>query len=563
MTPVQSGETYVRKVLDGKIPACKWVRLACQRHVEDKKRTDWPYKFDSKKALRAIKFIENFHHVKGRWAARKEAFILQPWQYFMVMSIFGWVRKDTGTRRFRRAMLLVPRKNGKSPLAAAIGLYMLADDAEHGAEVFSGATSEDQAWEVFRPARLMAEKEPDFLEHYGVEVMKSNLHIPRNGSRFEPVIGKPGDGASPSCAIVDEYHEHQTDVLLDTMETGMVGREQPLSLIITTAGDNLGGPCHSLQLELQKILEGTIENDTFWGVIYTIDLSEKVGDETIPGDDWADESALVKANPNYGISVDPVLLKQAQQEAIQQSRKQGIFQTKHLNVWVGARQAFFNIKAWQACRKVSMADCKGSPLFAAVDLASTKDIAALALLFRLDEKKFAAFGKYYIPEARIQEIANSHYAGWQRDGFLVATPGNMIDYRQIKQDILDINAEWGIRKIGFDPAYAQHLAQMLDEEMGQGICEMIKPTVVAFSEPMKVLDALILEGAISHDHNPAMAWMMSNVVAKMDQKDGVYPNKEKPESKIDGPVALIMAMNQALSAGEPDTIEYTGLHSIG
>lgn len=539
MTHVKAGERYVHQVLDGKIPACKWVRLACQRHVEDKKRKEWPYKFDPKAGERVIQFIECFHHVKGRWARRREAFKLEPWQCFMVMSIFGWVRKDTGVRRFRRAMLLVPRKNGKSPLAAGLGLWMFAADGEHGAEVYSGATSEKQAWEVFRPARLMAEQEPDFKERYGVEVMKSNLHILKTGSRFEPVIAKPGDGASPSCAIIDEYHEHQSDALLDAMETGTVGREQPLSLIITTAGDNLGGPCHALQLELQKVLEGAVENETFWGIVYTIDDT----------DDWATEAALIKANPNYGISVEIEQLKQAQQEAIQQSRKQGVFQTKHLNVWVGARDAFFNIKSWKSAPKISIEECKGFPLYAGLDLASTTDIAALALLFRLEEKRFAAFGKYYLPEARIHEAANAHYAGWHLEGHLISTPGNMIDYRQIEADVLQLHSDYGIHGLAFDPAYAQMMAQRLDEQM-PGICEPIRPMVVNFSQPMKVIEGLNREGVLEHDYNPVMTWMMSNVVAKYDNKDGVYPNKEKPESKIDGPVALIMAMNLALAGQE-------------
>ena len=520
------------------------MKLACQRHFDDKskaKGATYPYRFDQKKAEKVAAFIELFHHVKGRWAARHDPFTLEPWQCFLVLSIFGWVRKDTGARRFRRAMLLVPRKNGKSPLAAAIGLYMLAADGEHGAEVYSGATTEKQAWEVFRPARMMAAGEQDFKDAYSVEVMKSNLHIPQNGSRFEPVIGKPGDGASPSCAIVDEYHEHDTDELFDTMETGQVGREQPLTLIITTAGDNLGGPCHALQLELQKVLEGSIENDTFWGLIYTID----------DADDWATEESLVKANPNFGVSVDPELIRQAQREAIQQSRKQGIFQTKHLNVWVGAREAFFNIQRWKNAPKIAVEDCKGYPLYVGMDLASSKDIAALGLLFQLDEKRFAAFGKYYLPEERVAEAALAHYSGWHKDGHLIATPGNMIDHRQIEQDVLELHGEYGIHKLGYDPAYALMLVQRLEEQMGAGICMEIRPTVVSFSEPMKRIDALTIEGGIEHDHNPAMTWMMSNVVARVDNKDGVYPVKEKAESKIDGPVALIMAMNLAGSFSEP------------
>lgn len=165
-------------------------------------------------------------------------------------------------------LLLVPRKNGKSALAAAIGLYMLVADGEHGAEVYSGATSEKQAWEVFRPAKLMAQRSPALLSHFGLTVNAKNLHVLGNGSRFEPIIGTPGDGASPSCAIVDEYHEHPTDVLYSTMETGMGAREQPLMLVITTAGDNIAGPCYSMQQEAQAMLEGTRPDDEMFALIY-------------------------------------------------------------------------------------------------------------------------------------------------------------------------------------------------------------------------------------------------------------------------------------------------------
>lgn len=541
---VETGEKYAREVLSGKIPACKWVKLAADRHFRDKSRKDWAYKFDPEKAEKVSQFCELFPHTKGKWAASKEPFMLQPFQCFITLSVFGWVHKEgpkKGKRRFTRALVLLPRKNGKSDLFARFGLHMLSNDGEFGAEVYSGATSESQAWEVFRPARLMAERTVEFQEFYGVEVMKSNLHILKNGSRFEPIIGKPGDGASPSCAIIDEYHEHLDDTLFDTMETGMVAREQPLSLVITTAGDNLGGPCYSLTKDLEKILEGTVENETFWGIQYTID----------EGDSWDSEEALRKANPNYGVSVDADALKGKQLEAIRNSRKQGVFQTKHLNVWVGARQAFFNIHAWQACGKAGRRpeDYKGRRLIVGLDLASTKDIAAVMLMFELPSGKSACFGRFYVPETAIENGTNEHYAGWAKDGHLIVTDGSMIDYQRIEEDILALHGRYGIAEIAFDPAYAQMMVQRL---MAKGICCVeVRPTVLNFSAPMKHLDGLILDGKIEHDGDPCMTWQMSNVVSKTDQKDNVYPNKERPEAKIDGPVALIMAQSRAM-VKEPD-----------
>ncbi len=560
---VAIGEQYARDVIAGTIPACKWTILACKRHFKDieRQKTDdnFIYEFNPKIVKdgkpkpglvdRVGIFCESFPHTKGKWAVKQVKFVLEPWQCFLILSIFGWVYKSglkKGKRRFTRAMLMVARKNGKSDLAARLGLYMFANDEEYGAEVYSGATTEAQAWEVFRPARIMALGNEDFQKFYGVGIMKSNINIVKNGSRFQPMIGKPGDGASPSCAVIDEYHEHLDDTQFDTMETGMVAREQPLALVISTAGDNLSGPCYSLQKDLEKILDGSIENDKFWGIIFGIDSDT---------DDWTSELALRKANPNYEVSVDPDTLKAKQLEAVRNSRKQGTFQTKHLNIWVGARQAFFNIHSWSQCVKpgIRIEDYKGKALFAGLDLASTKDIACLSLLFILGDGRFASFVRCYIPEAAIENGVNEHYAGWAKDGHLIVTDGNMIDYVRIEADIDEIHTNFGIRELAFDPAYAQRTVQGL---MARGItCMEVRPTVLNFSAPMKHLDGLIIDGKIEHPDDPCMTWQMSNVVSKTDQKDNVYPNKERAEAKIDAPVATIMAMNRALISGG-DTKDY-------
>ncbi len=210
-------EAYAREVVAGEIPACKWVRLACKRHLADlkrQKRRDFRFRFDEEAAAHVCHFIELLPHTKGVWATQPgqaRRIHLEPWQVFILVVVFGWLHKDSGLRRFRKVYVCVPRKNGKSIIAAGIGLYMLAGDGEHGAEVFSGATTEKQAWEVFRPAREMALQTPGLQNRFGVAVNAKTLHVVATGSRFEPVIGKPGDGASPSCAIVDEFHEHDSD----------------------------------------------------------------------------------------------------------------------------------------------------------------------------------------------------------------------------------------------------------------------------------------------------------------------------------------------------------------
>ena len=218
---------YARDVVESRLLACKWVRLACQRHLDDLARAEagWRFAFNPelvdlkgkayRPANRICKFAELMPHIKGDWAARGMRITLEPWQVFILASIFGWIIVETGKRRFRMADVIVPRKNAKSTLAAVIGNFMLALDDEFGAEVYSGATSKDQAHEVFRPARLMAQSTPEYRKRFGVLVNVSNLAVLDTNSKFEPLIGKPGDGASPSCAIVDEYHEHPTSELYE------------------------------------------------------------------------------------------------------------------------------------------------------------------------------------------------------------------------------------------------------------------------------------------------------------------------------------------------------------
>jgi phage terminase large subunit-like protein len=336
---VDQANKYAKLVVAGKIPASKWVRLACKRHLDDLQRSkqrNFQYRFDPAKAERPCRFVEALPHTKGKWASAGETITLGPWQCFIICVLFGWLVKSTGKYRFREAYIKVPRKNGKSILGSSIGLFKFAADGEFGAEVYSGATTEKQAWEVFRPARLMVERTQALQKAFGITVNAKSLTILSNGSKFEPLIGKPGDGASPSCAIVDEYHEHPDDTLYDTMKTGMGARENPLLLVITTAGSDRSGPCYSLEKDVEKVLEGTLQNDRLFGIMYGIDQK----------DDWKSEAALIKANPNYGVSVFSDFLLDAQRDAINNARKQNVFKTKHLDEWVNAGIPGFNMAKW-------------------------------------------------------------------------------------------------------------------------------------------------------------------------------------------------------------------------
>jgi len=527
---------YARDVVNGKIDVSKYVRLACQRHLDDLEWEDddgFAYHFDAAAAGRACAFIELMPHTKGKWAAQKQTLKLEPWQVFMTVCLFGWMRKKDNTRRFRRFLLLVPRKNGKSAWAAAVGLYMLVADNEHGAEIYSGATTEKQAWEVFRPARLMAMKRPDMCSHYGLGINASNLHVLGNESRFEPLIGKPGDGASPSLAIVDEYHEHDTNQMFDTMETGMGAREQPLMLVITTAGDNIAGPCYQMQDEAQKMLEGTRQDDETLALIYGVDED----------DDWTDPAVLKKANPNWGVSVGSDFLLSRQKEALSSPRKAGVFKTKHLNVWVQSRAAYFNVQQYMKAAQpdLKLSDFLGKECIIGVDLAEKRDLTAIELVFRHGDG-FARFGRYYAPEETIEQPENEHFRTWRESGRLIQIDGAVIDQREILEGIMADLERFTVREVSFDPWHSRQMAVELMEAGAKVIEYRGSPSNM--NEPMREMDKLIAEGKLLHDGDPSFSWMLSNVVNGTRTSELHRPAKERAENKIDGPVACMLALGR-------------------
>lgn len=550
MTPTESAIRYAEQVVAGEIAAGKYVRLPCRRFLDDLARQedpDWPYRYDADTADRACRFMQLMPHTKGKWAAKKERLVLQPWQRFIECNLFGWVDKETGLRRFRQAYEEVPRKNGKSLRLAARGIYLFAADGEAGAEVYAGATTEKQAYEIFRPAWQMVQKLSALRDRYGIDQSGNPknpgpMYVTEDMSKFEPMIGKPGDGSSPHAALVDEYHEHDTDHMVDAMQTGMGAREQPLLSIITTAGSNLGGPCYEMRRDVIRILEGQTQDETVFGCIYGCDEE----------DDWSDPETLKKANPNYGVSVfEPFLLAQLAQ-AKRSASKQNAFRTKHLNDWVGAKTAWMNMLAWQRQkRSFELDDFAGCKAWVGVDLASKLDVAAAVCLIE-KEGAYYCIPRFYVPEKAVED--NEKYQTFKTAGDLIETPGEMTDYAFIEEDLKELVAKGiEVQDIAFDPAQAAYLMTRLSQA-GLPVIE-VPQNVRNLSEPMKEVEAMTLSRKLWHDGNSAMTWMMGNVVAKIDAKDHIYPRKERPEDKIDGPVGLILAMCRAM-AGQEAAPEY-------
>lgn len=567
---VQKAADYARGVVGGTILACKWVRLACARHLRDLERakTDAsPYRFDAEKAERRCKFLELLPHVKGKWARRDpktkrgQRIVLEPWQCFVIASIFGWLKKENGMRRFRKVSIYVPRKNAKSTLAAGIGWLMFGKDDEPGAEVYSGATTEKQAWEVFGTARQMGVVEPKLPDALGVTMNAASMVRLKDNAKFEPIIGKPGDGSSPHCAIIDEYHEHDTSVSYDTMLTGMGAREQPLILVISTAGSNLAGPCREDWKTVEKILDGVITDETHFGIIWTVDDGEK---------EWMTEAGLQKANPNFGVSVGRDFLLDQLATAMRDARQQGTFKTKHLNLWVTAKSGYFNVQKWQSLADPNLKRdaFRGRGCYLSGDFASKHDLNAMMQLVPIEagegheRQRYAVFGRYYLPRSTVDLPENQHYRAWAAAGYITVTDGNVIDMTAMVDDAEKVSSDHGIIEMPIDPNRAWGVSAQLQ---GRGIPVVeYRNTVLTMSEPMKELDKLIRAGRIVHDGDPVLAWAISNVVAQEDKKENVYPNKESAAQKIDPVVALIMMMGRAMvgAGGKRSIYEDDGIFSV-
>lgn len=554
---VNAANQYARDVVRGKIVVCQYVIDACQRHIDDmaqEKSRKFRYRFDKDLAEQAAKFIQLLPHTKGEWAFKRMPIMLEPWQLFIVCSAFGWVQKGTKLRRFREVYTEIPRKNGKSAISAGVALYCFTCDNEFGAEVYSGATTEKQAWEVFRPAKLMCKRTPLLTEAFGIEVNAKNMNRPEDGARFEPLIGDPGDGQSPHCAIVDEYHEHDTDSLYTTMLTGMGARRQPLMWAITTAGYNIEGPCYDKRREVIEMLNGTVPNDELFGVIYTVD--EK--------DDWTDPNTLKKANPNMGVSVYSEFLISQQNRAKNNPRLASIFKTKHLNIWVSARSAFFNMLSWRACedKTLTLEMFEGQSCYQSLDLARKIDMNSRVKLFtrEIEGKRhyYCISPSFYVPYNAVfsADIENQRTAErfkkWVETKHLTLTDGAEIDYRVILEDAIADNLNTPISESPIDPHGATNLSHHLADEGLNPIT--IVQNYTNMSDPMKELEAAIASGRFHHDGNPIMTWCMGNVVGKYlpGNDDVVRPIKEQNENKIDGAVALIMAIGRAMLHEERD-----------
>lgn len=424
-----------------------------------------------------------------------------------------------------------------SSLSSGVALYCLLADREPGAEVYSFATTRDQAKIVFGDAKVMAEHNAPLRQQFGLEVLANALYVPKTNSTFQAksAEGSTLDGLNTHLAVVDELHAHKTRAVYDVVETSLGKRRSSLLWCITTAGFDTSGICYEVRTMSTRVLEGLTPDDTQFAVIYTIDDT----------DDWTSMSALEKANPNWGVSVRPEMITSLLKKAMALPSAVNNFKTKHLNVWCSASAAWMDMSAWQSCGSdnYSLEDFEGRPCFIGLDLGSKNDVTAKVMLFPNEDGTFHVFGQYFLPESAVEKSTNSQYQGWSDVGYITTTGGAMTDLAVIEQSIREDLSRFDVRGIAYDPWNALGLVTSLADD-GAPMIEY-RNTVQNMSEPMKTLEALVQGKRLIHDKNPVLTWMASNVVAKRDAKDNIYPRKERYEQKIDGIVALIMALGVA------------------
>lgn len=533
-------ELYAEQVRSGEILVCEYVRLAVERYYADLDRAlDRGWYFDKKAAMRAIHFIEKLKHTKGEWAGQR--FRLESWQQFVLWNIFGWKNAD-GTRRFRYAYIEIARKNGKTALSAGIGLYMLFADGESRPEVYSAATVKDQAKICFSDAVEIV-KATD-LKNY-LTPYRNSIVYELKGGTMKPLSSDYGthDGLNPSCGIIDEFHAHKDSGMFDVIKSAFGARRQPLMFIITTAGFDKSGVCYAYRENVIKVLRGVNEDDSLFGIIYTLDDKSE----------WDDPKMWIKANPNLGVSLSADYLADQVKDAKNRPEAVRNVMTKNVDLWVDAERTWILDDAWQKCiGTTDPANLKGCACWGGLDLSNVSDITAYVLLFH-ENDRFQLLPHFWIPEEKMLEKVrkeNINYDKWVAEGYVTVTPGNVIDYDFVKADILRIVADYDLRTSAYD---RWNSSQTIIDLQNEGLeCNPFGQGYGSMSAPTKEFEKLVLTGKIEHFGNPVLRWMLASTLVKTDPAGNIKPDKEKSTQKIDGIVAAIMALGEWMTAQAND-----------
>jgi phage terminase large subunit-like protein len=530
---------YARRVLGDAdagdpIVAGPLVRLAAERHLRDRETGHLRgISFNERKASHAIAFFPKFLRFADGLRAG-EPFELQLWQQFVVGSLFGWETAD-GSRRFRLAYIEVGKGNGKTPLAAGIGLYLLVADNEASAEIYCAAYSQEQAKILFSDAEKMVASSPILKRRIDASV--NNLALLDSYSFFRPVSSEHRglDGKRPHGVLIDELHEHPTPLVADKMRAGTKGRRQALIVEITNAGFDRTSVCWMHHEQSRQVLEGTVANDSWFAYVAGLDATD---------DPLTDASCWIKSNPNLGVSIPARYLQEQVAEANQIPTKANLVQRLNFCVWTANETRAIDMTQWQSCKPLpSAAELDGAPCFAALDLGQSDDFCAFLKVWALADGRIAVVPRFWLPRGALDRYPNRPYAAWQRAGVLDVTDGAVTDLDVIEAAVAAECRALGIREVGYDKRFAQQLAQHL---VGQGITMIDTPQGFQLNEALTKLFAAIVTGDLCHGNHPILTWMASNAVTRTGRLGEIRLDKETAADKIDGIAALAMALDRVV-----------------
>lgn len=546
---------YANDVRDGLIPVCELTRLAVARWFRDLETAGARgLYFDENAAARVFRFFIYCRHYQGKWAG--QPIELAPWQCFIVANVFGWMRAD-GTRRFRIIYEEIPRKNGKTTKLGGVGLYGLIGDGEQGPKVYSAATKREQAAELFDSAKNMVLQSPALKNK--LVPYRSALVYEKAFGKFVPLSAdsKSMDGLNVHFGLVDELHAHTDSSVWDVIKSARGARTQPLLWAITTAGFNRESICYELRDYAIRVLQQAIDDDSMFAIIYTVDDESK----------WRDENEWRKANPNFGVSVNPDDMRDQARLAADMPSELVEFLTKRLNVWVYGESKWMNMDRWNACHVDfdelaawnedldESSELDGMDCYGGLDLASVEDMTALTLKFDMPNGRRRLLTRAYLPEAALErrfKKGDRTLEAFKRSGALVVTPGDVTDYEWVKRDIRTAMARFNILGLAFD---RYNSSQLVNDMLAEGVPMMGFGQGYASMNPaMKEFQRLVLTGQIEHN-NPTLTWAVSNLIAERNAAGDIKPAKQKVREKIDPAVASIMAIGVSMPHAEEDDLD--------
>ena len=519
---------YAQDVIEGKIVAGEFIRSACERFLS--LMEDDRYEFREDKVDEVINFFPYLKHFKGRHADKP--FTLEPWQEWIVASIYGFYVREDGSRLTQTVYIEVARKNGKTALAAGIGLNALINDDEAGAEVYFAANSKEQVKISAWPLCSNFAKKFDPKNRY-LQVFRDTITFEKTSSWLKVLAADSTklDGPNPSTFVLDEYHAAKNNSLKAVLESGQGTRDNPLEVIITTAGFDKLGPCYELRTTGSEILKGLKEDDSFFVAIYSLDEQ----------DDWKDESVWAKSNPNIEVTVKPSYIRKEIRKAINTPSDEVNVKTKTLNMWCDAETVWIpEHYILNSSKEIRLDDFAGMDCYMGIDLSSTSDLTCAAFMFPTEDKYYFKV-KYYLPEMALQERRFKElYGEWRRQGLITITPGNVTDYDYILNDIMDMRDKVYIQKIAYDTWNATQFT-INAEEKGLPM-EPFSQVLGNFNRPTKEMERLLLSGKAFIDNNVINRHCFRNVVMARDRNGNTKPSKQFEEKKIDGVIGMLEAL---------------------